>query len=321
MTLHITSVDPATPRRIIARWAAASGALLLVAAVILGVGRFYGVKFNRTTGDARWLWSHNRIAADEPEAFFLTRELDIPAGPTFVQIRIAADPEYTLWFNGKEIGGGSSDGLTLHRYDVTELARERANRIVIAIRSPRGVGGVLAVVDLGPMLRSWLVTGSDWKLYTRWTPALLSRDLPAMADTPRVLGKPPFGRWNYMKEEAAVPYEESRARRDPVEVTEFDSWLPEIEVKSGVAVAGRKPARARAFDFGRVVGRAAIRVAPGPRRAVFIRYAGEPEHLQMEGAIEAIVVGEGETEVVSPQRRGFRYLIVYDEPAEVWVME
>ena len=91
-------------------------------------------------------------------------------------------------------------------------------------------------------------------------------------------------------------------------------------MKSGVAVAGRVPATAVAFDFGDTVGRPAIRVTPGAKRAIPIRFASRPEELQAEGGITSLVVGSGEREVTSPQTSAFRYLIVYGEPVEAWVV-
>ncbi|HVR42778.1 MAG TPA: hypothetical protein VMS56_04970 [Thermoanaerobaculia bacterium] len=320
--MTLTSPSPRiAPRRMLLRWAAASLVLLLVAAFLVAMTRFYTDKFHRTTGEASWLWSTHRIAADTPEAFFLARELDLPPAREFVRIRVAAEPEYTLWFNGVEVGGGMSDGTRLWSWDVSGLAREGRNRVVIAVRSPRGVGGVLATVDLGPMRRNWLVTDRRWKLYTRWSEALIAQPDPTLpVEQPRVLGRPPFGRWNYPEEQPGIPYGSRREFLHPEQVIDFASSLPKIEVKSGVAVAGRIEAIARAFDFGPVSGRAALRVAPGPRRAIAIRYASRPDELAGEGAVESLVVGEGEREVVTPQRRTFRYLVVYDEPAEARVV-
>ncbi|HSN69320.1 MAG TPA: hypothetical protein VLV48_08750 [Thermoanaerobaculia bacterium] len=320
MTTTVSS-PPTTARRLLLRWGAGAAVFLAAAALFVTLAAFYEAKFSRTTGRAEWLWSDHRIAADEPEAFFLVRDFELPAGAPFVRIRIAADPEYTLWFNGMEIGGRTADGRELDRFDVTPLARPGPNRIVLAIRSPRGVGGALATIDLGPMRRNWLVTDARWRIYREWSDAFLRRaPIPIPAQRPRVLGRPPFGRWNYPGERDGEAYGAERILRYPVSASEYDSWLPKIEVKSGVAVAGRVPAKAVAFDFGQIVGRPAIRVTAGPKRAIPIRFAGRPEELQAEGAIASLVVGSGEREVTSPQTSAFRYLIVYGEPVEAWVV-
>jgi hypothetical protein len=325
MTIHVLPPDPIEVRRLLRRWAAGAAILLAGAALLASVARFYEAKFSRSTGRALWLWSDHRVAdgvPDQPEAFFLARDFDLPAAAPFVHIRVAADPEYTLWYNGMEIGGRTANGEEIDRFDVTALARPGPNRIVLAIRSPSGIGGVLATVDLGPMRQNWLGTDERWRLYREWSDALLRPGPVSLPhQPPRALGRPPFGRWNYPREREGEPYGSERVLRYPVSAAAYESWLPKIEVKSGVAVAGRVPAAAVAFDFGQViVGRPALRVSPGAKRAIPIRFASRPAELEGEGAIESLVVGRGETEVTSPQKSAFRYLIVYGEGVEAGVV-
>ncbi|HUP64062.1 MAG TPA: hypothetical protein VM557_02125 [Thermoanaerobaculia bacterium] len=307
---------------LIKRWGRITLLFFLSAAILFGLARFYSGKLGRTTGGASWLWSDHRIAEDTPESFFLVRDFDFPPNSTFLHLRVVADPGYTLWFNGAEIGGSHSEGRTIETYDVTVQARPEGNRVVIGVRSARGVGGVLASVDLAPMKRNWLVTDESWRLYDRWIPGLLQSGFEAPgASTPRVLGRPPFGRWNYPEPKSGEPFGERRSVIPAREVIRFDASLPRLEKKSGIMVAGSVPASAAAFDFGHVLGRAALRVSPGPTRVVSVRYAGHPDDLNLEALPEAFVVGESEREVVSPERRAFRYLIVYDEDAEAVVFK
>src|SRR5258706_13235279 len=90
-----------------------------------------------------------RMADGDPAAFYATREFDLPPGRQFTQIKVLGDPEYTLYFNGVEIGGrrGEED-IVLDTYDVSKLAREKGNRIVLAPRSPNRVGGLNVAGDL-----------------------------------------------------------------------------------------------------------------------------------------------------------------------------
>jgi hypothetical protein len=311
---------PETPGTIVRRYAKISFFVLLGAASLVALARFYGDEFHGITGEASWLWSHHRIAADEPEAFFVTREFELADTPReLVHVRVAADPEYTLWFNGIEIGGGTWEGPWLDRYDVTALARPGRNRIVLAARSPRGVGGVLASVDTGSMKRNWLVSDRSWRLHRRWSPELLARDLDG-GESPRLLGRPPFGRWNWLEQRPVAPAGAWPRQVSPVSRQRFATWLPKVEVKSGVAVAGRVEAEAEAFDFGTVRGRAEIEVKRGPTRAIRVRYAHQPEELERGGVIESFVIAEGEQAVAGPAERTFRYLIVYDEPVEARVI-
>lgn len=318
-TTHSRALAP--PALAFARWGLAAAILLGCVAALFALGRFWSAKFYRTSGEAQWLWSQHRIAADEPEAFYLSRDFDLPPVRDRVRLRVAADPGFTLWFNGVEVGGQSSDGRTLFSYDLTPWARDNDNRIVLAARSPRGVGGVLATLDLGPLKQNWLVTDGAWKLHSDWSPALLNAAPEAdAARRPRILGRPPFGRWNYPEDRSVEPYPAEWTRVNPLATIRYRSWLPQIEKKSGVMVAGRQAADSIAFDFGRVEGRAAIRVAPGEKRAIAHGYANDRRQLAEPGLIEHFVVGEGEGEVVSPETRAFRYLIVYDEDVEAWVV-
>src|SRR5579859_5117122 len=122
----------------------------------------YAHKFFNVTGDAQWIWLRHRLASGDPVAFFATRDFDLPPDRYFTLIKVAADPEYTLYFNGQMIAGrrGEEDSV-LDVYDVSKLARDRHNRIVIAARSANGVGGVIAAVDTRPDFH-YLASDASW---------------------------------------------------------------------------------------------------------------------------------------------------------------
>ena len=65
-------------------------------------------------------------------------------------------------------------------YDVTPLARTKGNRIVVALRSPNGVGGLIAAVDVSADYQNLAITDASWHIVKRWAPDLLVRD-PAPA--------------------------------------------------------------------------------------------------------------------------------------------
>src|SRR5215470_12467180 len=100
-------------------------ALIALAAVVVtfSLSRLYLLyahKFYDTTGRAEWIWAPHRLSSDVPVAFFATREFNLPPNRYFTRIKIAGDPEYTLWFNGTEIGGRKlGDARALDVYDVT----------------------------------------------------------------------------------------------------------------------------------------------------------------------------------------------------------
>jgi len=300
-------------------------AVLLVfalCAVFLHLHRFYSRKFYISTGEAQWLWNRHRIASERPVVFFATREFEIPPGTSEVRVKVAADPEYVLYFNGVEMGGRRFRGTgVVDRYDVTKIARAGTNRMVVSVRSAKGVGGLLAAVDLGPMLENIVVSDDQWKLFHHWSDELLKRDPPgAEWVKPRLLGQPPMGRWDYLTREVEVRPKETRRIVQPVEVISFDATLPVIRMASGVAVVTSRPARARAYDFGPVKGRARLEVDPVGQFVARVRYVNHPAELPYEGETTPLPVAKGERVVVDPEQRRFRYVIVYDTDARATVL-
>src|ERR1051326_1452304 len=159
----------------------------------------YSRKFFDVSGPARWIWAKVDISQELPVTFFATRDFTLPVNRYYTKIKVAGDPQYTLYFNGREIAGRRTSGdSALDVYDVTQFAKTGRNRIVIAVRATEGVGGLLASIDISPETENYVVTDASWKVATSWRPELIVRDVPAMQH-PRVVGTPPVGRWNYLK--------------------------------------------------------------------------------------------------------------------------
>lgn len=291
-------------------------------AVFLQLHLFYSRKFYITTGKAQWLWDQHRIASQRPVVFFAARDFDIPAGVGPVRIKIAADPEYVLYFNGIEMGGRRFRGTgVVDRYDVTKFVRPGSNRIVVSVRSANGVGGLLAAVDLGPVLENMVVTDREWKLFRVFSEELLRRDPPGAAWVrPRLLGRPPVGRWDFVTREVEAQPAEARRVVQPLQTIPFDAALPMIRVAGGVAVATSRHARARAFDFGAVKGWARLEVDPVGQFVAKVRYVNHPNELPMMGEVTPLPVAPGERVVIDPEQRRFRYVIVYDTDARATVL-
>ncbi|MHB0970476.1 MAG: hypothetical protein ACYC7A_17970 [Thermoanaerobaculia bacterium] len=292
----------------------AAGGFAAVAALLF-LWNFFAARFERTTGRAEWIWPQHRIAADEPIVFFTARTFDLPPRRSYTRIKVASDPEYTLFFNGVELGGGRSHGhVAIDVFDASALARDSGNRIVIAVRSARGVGGVLAAVDCGSMLENVVVSDSRWEIYRSWDPRLLLESSP-QSTKPRVFGRPPHGRWNFPGERTRDAYPVASDIVAPRRVENYETRLPVIRVVGGVAIATSVASRATAFDFGAIEGRARFEVAPGPRRVVNIRLANHPRELEAPGELLPIVIAEGERVVVDPETRRFRLIVVHDSDA------
>ncbi|MGA7617601.1 MAG: hypothetical protein WBX15_20740 [Thermoanaerobaculia bacterium] len=349
----------------IKRWFAVAAVAFAVLAGFVWTFHWFDAKFHRITGPAEFIWVQHRLASGQPVVFFATRDFSLPDRRDYVHVEVLGDPEYTLWFNGEIVGGNRTSAYKKYRfdvYDVTSRAHSKRNRIVVAVRSADGVGGLLVSVDTGPMGENRVVTDRQWHLYREWTEALPRHDPESIAaEAPVVIGRPPVGRWNFPERKSAEPYPPDEALLPPSRVIEFEAALPRIEIVSGVAVAGVEKVHARAFDFGPVTARARLQLpapfreaAPAPPHrkkrsyasifenalsrlyrhhvtrhlelpgasmgVIRIRYANHEVELRRQGEIESLVIAEGEQTVVDPERRSFRYLIVYDSAVSASVL-
>lgn len=285
----------------------------------------YARKFFDEPGDAQWIWAQHPNARNLPVAFFATRDFDLPADRYFTKIKVAADPEYTLYFNGQQIGGRrGEDGRALDVYDVSALAKTGRNRIVIAARSADGVGGVLASIDTRPDFHL-LATDDKWNIVLRWSAELLDRD-PARSwmAKPLVIGPPPAGRWNYLTTREGEPIKPVKRVIDPLRAFAVDAQLPDVSVVGGVAVAGSVRAPAVAYEFGNVFGRLHLITQPGNASSlrVQVRFANSVADLApAEGNLESFVFAAGEHAITEPRDHGFRYVMVYGGDATPRVVE
>jgi hypothetical protein len=284
----------------------------------------YSHKFFDVTGKAQWIWADTELSRELPVAFFATRDFDLPPNRAFTRIKVLGDPEYTLFFNGRELGGRRvGDEAALDVYDVSELARTGRNRMVVAVRSPNGVGGLIASVDITEELLGWVTTDRSWKIVSAWRPDLLLRDPPDAA-RPMLFGGPPTGRWNYLQTAVAVLAVPPSRVIAPRSVTETITYVPQIKIASGVAIATKRRTRARVFDFGPTFGRLRVtRAYITPfTHTIGVRFANAPEELSIvEADVLPVVFAGNERTVVDPEVHHFRYVVLYGERASVEVLQ
>ena len=294
-------------------------ALFVLAIVTFAFSRLYLLyshKFFDVTGTAEWIWDKHRLASGQPMAFFAARDFDLPANRYYTKIKIVGDPEYTLYFNGVQVGGRRvGEERVLDVYDVSILAKTGRNRIVVALRSENGVGGLIAALDIAPDYQNMLVTGRDWKIFRQWNDALLAGDVASIASKPpMLLGRPPMRKWNYLEKldrPLATPPQKIVA---PVAATQMIAELPEVRVVEGVAVVATLRMGAVAYDFGPTHGRARLTLMnpASHARHVKVRFANDASELApLEGNVESFVFGGGERTIVDPVERSFRYVMVY----------
>jgi hypothetical protein len=311
--------------REIRTWFRVAGALFVVAALVSFFSGFYRAQFYRATGTAQWIWPESKLSSGAPVAFFAVKEFEVPLNPPFVRIKIACDPEYTLYFNGQVIGRAlEGSAATLDVYDVTPLALQgKPNRIVVGARSANGVGGLIAAVDYAPIRENDVVTDSSWKLVSAWRDELPLHDIEAPLLPVRVLGTPPYGRWNDLtlavRERETLP-----ARRvEPAGSREVSLPVSRIRVAGGVAVAAREREAATAWDFGEFNGRALLRETSGDSssvRIVRIRYEENLGDFGLDGTIREIALAPGESSYLDPQTVRARWVAVFGSAAAVTVV-
>jgi len=301
-------------RHLMRRLSIVFGFLLLFTFAISRLELLYSHKFFDNTGRAEWIWVNHRIASGDPQAFFATKDFDLPPNRYFTRIKIAGDPEYTLWFNGREIGGRRvGEQPTLDAYDVSALAKTKGNRIVVALRSPNGVGGLIAAVDVAADFQNLAVTDASWHIVRRWTPDLIVRD-PRSNEAPLRLGRPPARRWNYLdlaKRDFTIP---PHTITPPSSSFTFNTALASVDIIEGVAVAVSKKTIATAYDFAPMSARVRLTIDgdSNASRAVNVRFANERSELMtIEGPVEPVVFAPGERTIIDPVVRRFRYVMIY----------
>ncbi len=319
ITLRMNAADSINPaeRDLLRRLGIAAVAVFIFTAAFATLERTYSQKFHDVTGSAKWIWAAHRMSDNIPVAFYAARDFDLPAGRHFAHLKVLGDPEYTVYVNGRQVAARHvGEERALDFYDISQLVKTGRNRIVIAVRAPRGVGGLLASVDIHPEIANWLVTDGSWKIYRKWTPLLLQRDLP-LASRPVVIGEPPIGRWNYLtvvKQELEKPVTEVL---QPLEVFDHIGSVPTIETRSGVAVAGVQTQRASVFVFGpHTNGRVRLTIVPNraASQLVNVRFANVREELGMvDWGLRPLILAPGEGVITTPESHAFRYVMVFNK--------
>jgi hypothetical protein len=307
-------------------------AAVVLAAIFIFVFAFsrlewlFGRKFYDVTGAATWIWPKHEISRDIPVAFFATKEFDLAPNRSFTRVKILGDPEYTLYFNGTEVGGRRvGDDRALDVYDVSKLARDKRNRMVVAVRSANGVGGLIAAIDETDDFKNAIVTGKDWHIVRSWASDLLIRDPPPTEiETPMLLGRPPERRWNYLELRPGVPAHPITRVVAQRETFLLKTALADVNVIEGVAVRVKRPARATVYDFGPVAGRLRLTSTyfSGAARVVNVRFANTPAELgAVEGSVDHFVFAAGEKQIIDPEERHFRYAMVFSGQATAEVVQ
>lgn len=304
-------------RELMKRWSIAIAFIFAFTFAFSRLQLLYSHKFFDVTGRAQWIWDPHDLKKGDAIGFYAVRDFDLPANRYFTKIKIVGDPEYAFWLNGVEIGGREvGETASLDEYDVSSIAKTGRNRLVVALRSTNGVGGLLAAVDLSPEVGNYVVTDSSWKIFRRWSPELILRDPAGQKPLrPLLLGIPPMRRWNYLAVQAGTPAPETHEVVRPREVFTMPAALQGVVVVEGVAVRSKRELTGTVFDFGPTEGRLRMMTEPLPSpmsRVVYVRFTNTREELRfIEGSPTPFVFAPGERVVIDPEKRHFRYALVY----------
>jgi hypothetical protein len=310
--------------RLIGRLTAVALFLLAVTAAFSFLLRFYTRRIENFTGPAQWIWASHQISRNEPVVFFAARDFDLPPTRQFTHLKIYADPEYTLYVNGKEIAARRAEGSPhLDEYDISGMVRTGRNRVVAGVHSTNGVGGLIAGVDIGHEVENYFVTDRNWRIFRTWNEALPVRDAGPWRP-PMVLGAPPLGRWDYLVPKAGQFDPPAERVVEPAQVIDYKATIPAVKIIEGVAVATQTAVRATAFDFGFTAGRVRFTlVGDNPVPPVIqYRLANVPEEFNVvESRIRSTAFGAGERSITDPEQHRFRYVIVFGARAKVEVVQ
>jgi hypothetical protein len=317
-------VKPAD-RQLLQRLTAVFALIFVLVAGFSFLVRMYSQKFLDVTGKAQWIWARHPMSASEPVAFFAARDLDLPEHRIFTQIKVLGDPEYTLFVNGQKIAGQRvGENRKIQVFDVSDLVRTGSNRIVIAVRAPQGVGGLIAAVDIAPETRNWVVTDGSWRIYRRWDAGLLSHDLHEGWERPMIIGEPPIGRWNFLEFETSTRTAGTQEVQPPQRSFGVDGFVPRIRTRNGLALATADPEKATAFDFGFTRGRLRLTMQHSRpySRVVLVRYANTEDELPLiEWNLRPVVFAPGEVVVETAEtNENFRYAMVFAKGVTVDVV-
>lgn len=158
------------------------------------------------TGTAEWIWAEDVSAEDGWVTFFLFRDFELgSAVPESATLAVQADGGYWAFVNQHAVGSGAyRERAGLDSYEVARFLRPGPNRVVIQVRSRRGIGGLLARLELGD--QGAVVTDRRWKTFGRYESAVTrSGFVPEDVGRVKSWGAPPVGAWRVAREPNPVP--------------------------------------------------------------------------------------------------------------------
>lgn len=296
-------------------------------ALVLGLGALLGLQlalrhllqgYVLATREAQWIWVSDGDEDAGPVGFYAVREFDLPQVPDRARLTAAADEEALVFLNAVPVGGSRyMNGQSLRSYDVLDALEVGTNRLVVEVRSVRGVGGLLLRLEAdGAGEKVEIVTDGDWQIFRQSHDALFDLELPLPAgEAPRIWGPAPVGRWMVSGRAKLVPtIAELRTTKSALEATRFRLPSGNRRWQSLGKTDRSSPALGKwvTFDFGQqVVAYLALRfpaqVGENTQPIGLLYLGHQPRILNRGQAERHVVIMPGQRIWLDAKPRRFRY--------------
>ena len=302
------SPNPRRPRV----WTVWVVAAVVVFALALATRALPGLRARSLpTGRAEWIWRPIDRLDHSPTAFYAVRDFSLDDPPARARLLVTADEEYVLTLNGQRIGTGAFDpAAPLDVYEVGPLLLPGGNRLLVELRSARGVGGLLASLVDAADGRQIVKTDASWRIFPRHEPGLPLGWLPIGGGAPALSwGIPPVGRWGRPRAGETRPLL-ADATAPPLPAIPAATVLP-FALPDGLNDGG-SPDPAVLYDWGRPVeGFLTFDVRPLETQGTALLFTGEapPDPLKARPTA-AVLIQPGRRDWLDARPRRFRYALL-----------
>ncbi len=279
---------------------------------------------------AQWIWAPETGKA--PTAFYAARDFALAAPPDVQnrgRLAIVADESYIVYLNGLYLGANTyRQGAAIDTYDLTGKLRTGRNRLVIELRSQRGVGGLLADLrilehkandpknqnlDDFDHIQPLLVSDDRWQIFKRHDEVLFDLERRLANGAPAVVwALSPTGRWRpgaHFLQRPLLDDGKRPQRKAPKRMrgVHSDRWIDLHRPRKHLPEAGPEVL----FDWGqKVEGFLYLDLPNSDTPPALIYYGDEPPDSQERPPDHVIIPMPGTDQWRDLHPRRFRYVLL-----------